>query len=225
MKSPSLLVSSSTASTIEPVDEGLHAGVLVSIYDVGTQYSEKFDNASRKLVLQFELPDLPPIDAERDGKKVKLPRLVSIRLTRSLNEKAKLRALLESWRGKRFTAPEMQSLDLGKILGTPALVQVMHETKTDGRVFANVANLMPVPKGTPKPVATSPIVAFSVDALEAPSDLEQAGLPPWIAELVKTSREFERLIARATKKAPAPSPPTPVAAPVSGEPVEDDVPF
>ncbi len=225
MKSPSLLVSSSTASTIEPVPEGLHPGVLVSIFDVGTQFSEKFDIAQRKLVLQFELPDLPPIDAERDGKKVKLPRLVSIRLTRSLNEKARLRALLETWRGRRFTPPEMEALDLGKLLSTPAFVQVMHEHKTDGKTFANIANLMPVSKGTPKPVATSPTTLFSVDQLETPQDLEEAKLAPWIVELVKTSREFERLVARATKQASAPSPATPVAAPVSGEPVEDDVPF
>ena len=202
MKTPSLLVSSKTESTIEPVPEGLHHGVLTSIYDLGTLFSEKFDIAQRKLVMTFELPDLAPLYVERDGKRVQLPRVVSLRLTRSLNEKAKLRALLESWRGKRFTASEMQSLDLGKLLGTPAWVQILHEVKTDGKTFANISNLLPIPKGTPKPVASSALVLFSVDQLEAPSDLEQAGLPPWIAELVKTSREFERLVARATKQAP-----------------------
>lgn len=206
MKTPSLVVSAKAESTIEPVPEGLHPGVLVALFDVGTQYSEKFDTAQRKLVLQFELPDLPTLDAERDGKKVKLPRLVSIRLTRSLNEKAKLRALLESWRGRRFTVPEMEALDLGKLLSIPAVVQVMHEHKPDGKVFANVANLLPVPKGTQKPVASSSVTLFSVDQLEGPADLEEAKLAPWIAELVKQSREWERLTKRAARPVPASAP-------------------
>ena len=223
MKTPSLIVSSKGESNIEPVPEGLHAGVLVGLYDVGTQYSEKFDNSMRKLVLAFELPELPLIEVERDGEKKHLPRVVSLRLTRSLNEKSRLRALLESWRGKRLTPEEANAFDMARVLGIPALVQVMHEQKPDGKVFANVNNLLPLPKGQAVQASTPPFL-FSVDQLEAPADIEGAGLPQWIADLVKGSREFERLSKRSVK-AVTPSRPAsaPLASAVAPGAEEDDV--
>lgn len=47
-----------------------------------------------------------------------MPRLVSKEFTLSLNEKSKLRQALQSWRGKAFTAEELQGFDLRKVLGT-----------------------------------------------------------------------------------------------------------
>ncbi len=72
---------------------------MANLHELDTALACSCVNASPKMVLQFELPDLPSLDAERDGKRMKLPRVVSIRLTRSLNQKVRLRALLETWHG------------------------------------------------------------------------------------------------------------------------------
>ena len=75
-----LLVSSKSGSDIEPVPAGLHQGVCVGVFDIGTQHSEIWNKDSRKVILQFELPELPPLDAG--------PRMLSRRFTMSLGVKA-----------------------------------------------------------------------------------------------------------------------------------------
>ena len=205
MKPAQFIVSQKSESSIEPIPEDLHYGVLVRLYDVGSQYSETFDKLSRKLVLQFELPDLPHIEAEIDGKKVSLPRLISYTVTKSLHEKAKLKPLLETWRGRRFTTEELNGFDIANIVGKPGNVQVLH-THKDGKTYANISNVLPYPKGMPQTKPTTETLMFSVDQLDSPEELETLKLPEWIQNLVKTSREWERLTApkAAPKQAPAP---------------------
>ena len=91
----SLIVTAKSGADIEPVPEGLHLAVCVGLYDVGTIHSEMFGRDSRKCILQFEFPELPPLESG--------PRIMSRQFTMSLNAKAKLRAFLETWRGRTFT--------------------------------------------------------------------------------------------------------------------------
>ena len=39
------------------IPEGIYQGVLVGIYDLGVQQSEKYGNEAHKICLVFELPD------------------------------------------------------------------------------------------------------------------------------------------------------------------------
>lgn len=219
--SSSLLVSAKSDRNVDPVPEGLHPAACVGIYDVGTQYSEKFDTSRRKCVLVFELPDLPPLEMERDGQRVKLPRCLSRRFTMSLNETATLRAFLESWRGRRFTEAELAGFDLGKCLGVGAQVQVMHAPGSEGRTFANLTNALPAPKGAQIKAQTPPVL-FSVGSLTEPK--LPPGLPEWLAKLCMESKEWDRLVARAAKPAPAAATPPPAQTEAAFD-NSDDVPF
>lgn len=216
----SLIVSAKAESTIEPVPEGLHAAVCTALHDVGTQYSEKFDTSHRKLVVQWELPELSPLEVERDGVKEKLPRCLSRRFTMSLNEKANLRHMLESWRGRKFTEAELAGFDVAKLLGVACQLQVMHESKGD-RMYANIANVLPAPRGA-KLKAQTPLVMFSV------ADLKEAklpdNLPEWIGKLVMESREWERLGNRARNGAAVPAGKA-AEEPAATDTGDDDVPF
>ena len=219
--SSSLIVSATAESNIEPVPEGVHPAVCVSLYDVGTQYSEKFSTNHRKLVVSWELPDLPKIDLERDGKKESLPRCVSRRFTMSLNEKANLRHVLESWRGRKFTEGELSGFDIAKLLGVPCQLQIMHETTGTGRTFADVANVLPAARGVDVKTET-PTRLFSVNDLDAPE--LPADLPEWIGKLVMESREWERLSERRVKPTGTASQVEPASAPAERT-EDDDVPF
>lgn len=211
------LVISEKGSQLEPVPAGLHAAVCVALYDVGTQYNEKFDKSSRKAVISWELPELPQISYEKDGKEHQLPRCVSERVTLSLHKKAGLRHMLESWRGRAFTAEELAGFDMEKLVGAPCQVQVIHNTTHQGKTFANVVNVLPAAKGQAAKAETTPTF-FSVSDLKDTKLPES--LPEWIQKLVTDSDEYAAL-ARGGNMEPAPEPVA--AAPVAAD--DDDVPF
>jgi len=198
-----LLVTAKSGADIEPVPEGLHLAVCVGLYDVGTIHSDLFGRDARKVILQFEFPELPPLDSG--------PRIMSRQFTMSLNAKAKLRAFLETWRGRKFTEQELAGFDLEKLLGEPCQAQVMHSVKEDGRTSANITTAIPAPKGV-RPVASIKPYLFTVDALTAP--VLPDSMQEWIKELVKTSAQW-RALTESPKRAPAAAPPT--------DPDDDDV--
>ena len=85
------------------IEEGIFDGVCSKIIDLGTQYSEIFKNSAHKIRIFWEIVgETIEINGEQ------MPRLVSKEFTLSLNEKSKLRQALQSWRGKAFTAEELQ---------------------------------------------------------------------------------------------------------------------
>lgn len=219
--STTLIISARAESTIEPVPEGLHGAVCIALYDVGTLYSEKFDTAQRKLIVTWELPGLPPLEIEREGQKQKLPRFLSRRFTMSLNEKANLRQMVETWRGRKFSETELAGFDVAKLCGQCCQLQIMHEVGKEGRIFANVANVLPPPRGTAIRAIT-PTTVFSVANLTKPE--LPIGLPDWVSKLVMESREWERLTTQASNKAPA-GPNKVMEDALATEAPSDDVPF
>lgn len=85
--------------------------------------------------------------------------MVSKRYTASLHEKAALRADLESWRGRPFTPEELDGFDLDNVIGAPCFFNVVHNTK-DGKTYANVTSIMPLPKGMNAPNIPSDFVRY-----------------------------------------------------------------
>jgi hypothetical protein len=108
----------------------------------------------------------------------------------SLNAKATLRAFLETWRGRKFAEQELAGFDLSKLLGVPAQLQVMHDD-FDGKTYANITTAIPAPKGI-KPVGKIVPTLFSVDDLQTPE--LPATMAAWMQDLVRESREYQRLI-------------------------------
>jgi hypothetical protein len=71
----------------------------------------------------------------------------------SMNERAKLRGLLEKWRGKSYTDAEAKKgVPLDKLVGHGALLSVEHKTSGKGRVYAVISSIAPLPKQMDKPV-------------------------------------------------------------------------
>lgn len=125
-------------STWEAPPPDIHVGVCVDIVDIGIVEGEYQGKPTKRDMcrLVFEL------DPETAGLTSKDKRFyISRRYTKSLAERAALRADLESWRGRAFTPDELAGFDLDAILDKPARVVV--EQKGD---FTNLTKLLPAPK-------------------------------------------------------------------------------
>lgn len=127
----------------KPCPEGPQRLVCCDVVDHG-MLTDTFGKTKHKgtIVWQSEHP-IP--DGEAAGK----PFIVQRRFTLSLHEKAELRKYLESWRGRKFTAEELHSFDLERLIGANAYAQVIQMQKPRG-VFAEVIAIMPLPAGQAK---------------------------------------------------------------------------
>lgn len=154
------LTVSEGAGSFELAPEGTHVARCYRIIDLGTQTSviEGEQKSQKKVLLQWELLG---DSLMQDGK----PFNISRRFTASLHERADLRKVLESWRGKAFTDDELKAFQLSKVLGAYCLMQVVH-TQKGGRDFANPQTIMSLPKGTPKPPGVNDLVLLDFDAFD-----------------------------------------------------------
>ena len=116
-----------------------------------------------------------------------VPRAMYATYTASIGKKAKLRSLLASWRGRDFTADELEAFNLRNIVGAPCLMNIIHTDGKDGKTYANIAGVMRLPKGMQAAkLSTDPII-FDLD--EDPLENLEL-LPEWIANKVKESETY-----------------------------------
>lgn len=200
-----ILTAGSSGAKSDPVPAGSHAAICYGFVHVGTQSSEKF--ASRpKIVILWEVP------GERiniNGKD--LPRGISKRFTATLNEKGTLFKDLQSWRGRPFTPKELDGFDMANIVGKGCLINVVHQQTPRG-TFANVAGVMPLPKGMAVKGMENPPVTFNV--VEAIDAARKAGksdivypesIPQWIQDVCSKSEEYVQFINGVLAEPPAPA--------------------
>lgn len=125
-----------------PAPEGMHQGVCVDVIDKGEITSEYQGSKRTRHVVVVRWA----IDENMENGK---PFTVEKWYTASLNEKASLRKDLQLWRGRSFTAAELQGFELDNVLGVNCQLAIIHQAKGD-RVYANVSGILPLPKGAAK---------------------------------------------------------------------------
>lgn len=163
-----------------PIEPGMYAAVCIGVIDLGTQHSEKYGPSS-KVLLQFEIPEEKVII---EG--VEQPRTLSKIYTASLGKKANLRRDLDSWRGRAFTKEELNGWDLTNVLGAPCMLNIVHQERGD-RVYANIANISPLPKNYPPPVSGTPHTTFLL--MENQPIPEH--LPDWVKNMIGECEELQ----------------------------------
>lgn len=122
--------------------EGLHPAACCDVVDLGlvdTQFGQK-----HKVEIRWQLEEA--IESEKGL----IRPIVRQRFTNSLHEKAKLRGVLETWRGRKFTKDELAGFDLEKLIGASCQIQVIHNVSDEGQTFANVNAVIPLGKGMAK---------------------------------------------------------------------------
>ena len=136
------IIAKASGTNFAPAPEGTHSAVCVDVVDLGileVTYSGKTSKQHKiKIVWQIE-------EDRDDGQ----PYQVNKRYTLSLHEKASLRKDLESWRGRSFSDSELEGFDVEAVIGVGCLLNIIHNKGRDGGIFANVAGVMKLPKGSP----------------------------------------------------------------------------
>jgi hypothetical protein len=203
-----LTVSESKTGTFEMPPSGPIAARCSRLIDLGTQEStyEGERKTQRKILLSWELSEL-----RTDG----TPFVISRRFGLSLHEKSALRAFLQAWRGRPFTAEELDLFDLRKLMGAPCLLNIMH-TERAGKQYANIASISPLPKGMTAPELSAPPLAFDIEAPDAPAIL--GTLSDGLQETIIGSPEWQ---ARMTQ---GDTPPPPAGGDAFAD-FADDIPF
>jgi len=173
---------------------GLMLGRCYRIVDLGTQKSEYMGQVKylHKIMLGWEIHG-----SDDAGKPIKMkdgrPFAIFKNYTLSWSEKANLRVDLQSWRGKAFTQEEMRKFDLKNVLGAWCMLNVIERAGQNGKTYANVDNISPVPamikqNGLPEAVNTNEI--FN---LQEPDMAIFANFSDHLKAKIQSSPEWERL--------------------------------
>lgn len=179
-----MLLTSNGSGDFEQPPAGNHIARCYQVVDLGTQEGE-FEgkkNSARKVSIRWELCNELMTEGEMAGKPFSVGKIY----TASLNEKATLRAHLESWRGRAFTEAELMGFDPAKVLGAACMVNVGMTPKNKAKVLSVAA----VPKGMVAPECVSPKVYFSLDKFD-PATFES--LSKWTKGEIIKSPEYARL--------------------------------
>lgn len=124
---------------------GSFAALCVDLIDLGMRVQEYQGktSASQSCVLVFGT-------GETDSKGFELFPFREFNV--SMGTRSKLRAFLETWRGKAFSAEEAQGFALKALVGKPAMLTVAHATSKAGNDYSKLEVAAPMPKGMLPPV-------------------------------------------------------------------------
>lgn len=129
-------------------EAGTVQAVCCAVWDLGlqkTSFNGK-EKIQHKIIVAWEIAEkINAPESEYNGKAYMLNK----RYTLSLSDKANLRHDLESWRGKPFTAAELEGFDVEVLYGVNCLVGIKHEESKD-KTYANISAILPLPKGMTK---------------------------------------------------------------------------
>ena len=180
-----IIVSASESNSYTPIEEGTYMAVCFGLIDTGDEYSEKFDKCSPKFMILWELVGAGTITV--DGREIN--RSVSQKYSRSLSPKSNLRKDLRAWRGREFTDDELKRFDMVNILGAPCQIQIINQT-SNGKTYSNIAAIMNLPKGMPRPIPTQDIVHWDFEENEI-GDEAWGAMPPWVRNVIENSETYQ----------------------------------
>lgn len=118
------------------------------------------------------------------------PFSVSKEFTLSMNEKATLRKMLESWRGKSFSEEEATRFDITKLLGVPCMINVIHKTSGKGSQYADISSIATLPKGLEAPGQVNASFVLSFDNWN--QNIFDS-LPDFVKDKIKGSKEYAQM--------------------------------
>lgn len=162
-----LYVSGTEGQKFSPIDCGMYQFVCADIIDLGTHIStfDGKEKAQKKLALIFQLNE-----KRDDGKRYVFAR----EYTASITSKANLRKDLASWRGRDFTAEELDKFDVESVKGANGMINIIENHKPDGSIGRKIGSVSPIVKGMQK-IAAEPVE-----------------IPKWITDRIAESVESKQ---------------------------------
>lgn len=182
------IVAKNEGSDFEPVAAGTYLARCYSMIHVGTKIENIMgvDKLLNKVRLTWELPTELKIFKEENGER---PMAISQDFTLSMHEKSNLRKVLESWRGKGFTAEEAEAFDITNLLGAPCQISIIHKISKNQKTYAVISSVTTLMKGTECPDQINPTFEFNYDE---PFDTEKFdSLPDWLKDKMRQTDEYK----------------------------------
>jgi hypothetical protein len=174
----------------EAIPEGSYQAVCYGVIGLGKQLNTKFNTVQEKVQILWELPE-----EVREFNGEESCATIFKDYTVSLSDRATLRQDLESWRGKGFTAAELEKgVDLLSILGKNCLIQIIHNDKG----YANVASVMSLPKGMQPMESTREQILFDFDEAQSLDVMDT--LPEFLQKKIQDAVNFEEVFGVAPAK-------------------------
>ena len=172
----SMVVKSEGNSEIKQLEPGVYTGIASAIIDLGIQENTMFGKKQRKVMIVWNIVgETVTVNDEE------MPRVMSKEYTMSLGEKSTLRKDLEAWRGKPFSADELNGFDLTNILNVPCQLQINQQEK-NGKTFVTIAAIMAIPKGMKVEEIDN---AYFFDTYDSNTWENYDKIPNWIKEKIK----------------------------------------
>lgn len=175
----------------ELIPAGNYIGRCYQMIHIGTVQESYMGEPKQfnKVRIGWELPEERRVFKPENGEQ---PFVISKEFTLSMNEKANLRKMLASWRGKDFSEEEAKSFDITKLLGVPCMINIIHKPKASDptTVYEQIASITPMPKGMKAGPQENKNQVLSYDSFDWTL---YESLPDFLKDKIKGSIEFARL--------------------------------
>lgn len=182
------IIASNNSTPRELIPAGNYIARCYQMLEIGTitEVVMGKQKIQQKVRIGWELPLETKVFKEENGEQ---PLVISKEYTLSMNEKANLRLMLKSWRGKDFTEEEAKAFDITKLLGVPCMLNVIHKpSKSDPtKIYEEIAGITPVPKGITVPPQVNKTLLLQYDAFDR--ELFES-LPDFIKTKIQSSLEY-----------------------------------
>ena len=135
----------SEAVEFPPIPEGAYTAICYTIADLGEQYNDKFKKTANKVMFIWEIVD-DDLRIDIDGEMKR--RAISKQYTASFGQKSNMYKDIRPWIGREFTKEEQEgTFDLTSLIEKGCLLNITNDKAADGKIYANVSSVMPLPKG------------------------------------------------------------------------------
>lgn len=171
---------------------GTHVATCFGMLDLGTQtdFVQGKSVTAHKVWIWWELSN----EKDQEGKPIQIGAFFTL----SLNERANLRKMLDSWRGRPFTSEELKGFDVSKIVGAACMLSVIHEQKQNG-IRDKIASVAAMPRGMTAPPLINPKTILNLDSF---SQQVYDTLPKFLKDMIAKSPEGQKWGLRPTQQQP-----------------------
>lgn len=183
------------------IPAGNHIARCYAMVEIGTIKEDQGIYAGKELH-KVRITWETPMECHDFGKGLQ-PFSVSKEFTLSMNEKATLRKMLESWRGRAFTEIEAKAFDITKLVGLPCMINVIHKTSGKGNTYADISSIATLPKGLEAPGQVNSSYVLSFDNWN--ESLFDA-LPDFVKDKIRSSKEYSAMTMPGHTEMPQSSP-------------------
>lgn len=175
-----------TGSSRELVPAGNYIARCYQMIEIGTVTETIMGDTKTltKVRIGWELPEETKVFDQKRGPQ---PLVIDQEYTLSMNEKANLRKMLESWRGKGFTEEEAKCFDITKLIGVACMLNIIHKQSKTGNTYEQISSVTAVPKGIQVPKQVTPSFVLSYDNFD--ENLFNS-LPDFIKTKMQSSAEY-----------------------------------